>query len=81
MDTRYDPGLYSAAGGREELYVSGQLPVGGEILEYRIEGLVGRGGMGIVYRAYDVRLKRSLALKLVAPGAVAGRSLSDALPR
>ena len=47
--------------------MSGQPRVGGEVLEYRIEELIGRGGMGVVYRAYDVRLKRSLALKLVAP--------------
>jgi ABC-type branched-subunit amino acid transport system substrate-binding protein/DNA-binding beta-propeller fold protein YncE len=34
---------------------------------YRVESLVGRGGMGVVYRATDVSLGRPVALKLIAP--------------
>ena len=34
---------------------------------YRIESVVGRGGMGVVYRAWDLSLERPVALKLIAP--------------
>jgi hypothetical protein len=41
--------------------------VGTQFAGYRIEGVVGRGGMGVVYRATELSLDRPVALKLIAP--------------
>ncbi|HEX8028761.1 MAG TPA: protein kinase, partial [Vicinamibacterales bacterium] len=51
--------------------IARQLAAGTELGPYRIEALIGAGGMGEVYRARDTRLHRDVALK-VLPSALVG---------
>src|SRR5215216_3354363 len=44
-----------------------EFPIGATFAEHVIRGVAGRGGMGIVYRAMHIPLKREVALKVIAP--------------
>jgi streptogramin lyase len=44
----------------------GDFSIGSEVAGYRIEGLIARGGMGVVYRATHLGLERPVALKVIA---------------
>src|SRR3712207_1329018 len=43
------------------------LDIGSTVGGYRIESVAGRGGMGVVYVATQLRLNRRVALKVIAP--------------
>jgi serine/threonine protein kinase len=50
------------------------LPPGTRIGSFEITGLIGEGGFGIVYLAYDASLQRQVALKEYMPSALASRA-------
>src|SRR6267378_3926764 len=49
-----------------EVSTATQLAAGAQLGLYRIEAVIGAGGMGVVYRALDTKLNRPVAIKLLS---------------
>ena len=58
---------------KTELPVPDALPVGTRLMDYDIDGLLGVGGFGIVYRAREASLQRQVAIKEYLPSSLASR--------
>jgi CHASE2 domain-containing sensor protein len=63
MFAAYSPELVERVLSGDRAPIAPSAIVGG----YRLEEVVGRGGMGVVYRATQLALERHVALKLIAP--------------
>ncbi|MET0855906.1 MAG: serine/threonine-protein kinase [Telluria sp.] len=75
MTTPIAPGgdVAAAAGGGSD----NCLPIGSRLSDFEITGVLGEGGFGIVYIAYDHSLQRSVAIKEYMPGALAMRGTDN----
>lgn len=61
--------------------VAPRLSAGTRLGHFRIEGLAGSGGMGEVYKAYDFRLGRTVAIKVLPPEFAADAASRQRLER
>ena len=70
---RVPPAPQAGAAVGESASQSGVLAVGTQVAEFEITSLVGQGGFGIVYEAWDHTLERVVAIKEYMPSSLASR--------
>src|SRR5262249_54736295 len=61
--------------------MSPDLAIGTEFAGYRITGVIGRGGMSVVYSAEHLSLGRTVALKVLTPSLAADEEFRERFER
>jgi serine/threonine protein kinase len=56
------------------------LTIGSMLMEYRLDSVLGAGGFGITYLAFDTNLEKKVAIKEYLPSSVAVRNGTTVLP-
>jgi serine/threonine protein kinase len=75
----HDDGTVPGTSGRRG---GNALPDGARLAEFEVRGVIGEGGFGIVYRAWDASLQRQVAIKEYMPATLAARTHgSQVMPR
>jgi serine/threonine protein kinase len=73
--------LASSFSGIHDRLMTAELHIGQIFSGYLIEAVAGRGGMGVVYRATQIGLGRTVALKLITPAVAADEDFRERLQR
>jgi eukaryotic-like serine/threonine-protein kinase len=71
LEDLFPPSDAGSAPARRPSHPNGELP---RIPGYHVESVLGRGGMGVVYKARHLKLHRSVALKVLLSGIYASAS-------
>ncbi|MCP4409953.1 MAG: protein kinase [Gammaproteobacteria bacterium] len=82
-DINIELGQALSSGPRLDIVAGVQVPAIGEILggRYRLDQLIGRGGVAVVYRAYDLKLQHLFTVKVLMLDGVADEDVDSDLKR
>jgi eukaryotic-like serine/threonine-protein kinase len=81
MGTEAAPTVALGTPSLPQIALSEPIAIDAKIGRYDVRGLLGAGGMGHVYEAYDAQLDRTIALKVLRPELAIAETLAERLVR